>query len=227
MNKNVLILWQTGSYTEDTIVHTLLCSYVEFRLALIQADMQVPAATAGVHEEIYREHNLGADERYDSAEWISKSYGISYSTARRYCKEPAPSVSLTGCTDEDIKRHLDAGFDPMTVAELLGCTSLRIRKIMQPARANITADVKDAIVSELNKNVPQKTIALKYGVSESSVSKLNPNKVSKPKKKPLDEKSWDSLKVSMQRYSVSELARMYNVSRAYIYARLAKEKQKK
>lgn len=223
--KAIIELWKTGEYTEDTVVQTLKCSYATFRSMLIEHGEALPERMAdGVHEEIYREYQSGVDERYDDAEWIANTYGMSKAAALRYRRDRPKSVQLTGYTDTDIVAHLKAGFTPEAVAFLLGCSSNRVRKNLKPLKKEITEQVKESVLEALAKGEPHKRIALSLGISESMVSKLNPNKTPKPKRPPLSDEAWEQLKVSMSRYSVSELARMYNISRAYIYGRLAKEK---
>lgn len=223
---NIIELWKTGAYTEDSIVRTLKCSYLDFRQALIKAGEALPdSSTTSLHFEIYREYISGVDERYEELDWIAKSYGLSLPTSARYRSLPPVTTKLLLATDDDIKQYLTAGFDAKTIASLLNCSVRRVNKLRGPkSKSNVTDELREAIITDLAKGMLQRTIAIKYGVSDSLVSKINPNKVAKPKRPPLDETEWLLAKASLTRYSVSEVARMHNVSRAYIYGRLAKEK---
>lgn len=223
---NIIELWKTGAYTEDTIVRTLGCSYLDFRQALIESKLPLPPdLTTGLHFEIYHEFISGVDERYEDLTWIAKSYGIQISTASRYRSMAPVNAKLNLATDDDIKQYIAAGFDPKTIASLLNCSVRRVTKLRGPrSKAVVTEETRAAIVADIKDGMLHHTIAIKYGVSESLVSKLNPNKVAKPKRPPLDDTEWALAKASLTRYSISEVARMHNVSRAYIYGRLAKEK---
>lgn len=186
--------------------------------------MSIPRPSPAVHLEIYREFTAGLDDRYSSATWIAQQYGISTATAIRYRNEKPRQLASASCSTEEIIRYSEAGFEPEDIAKALSCTSARVRKALGIKRQIITDDIKLAVEEELAKGISQKTLALRYGISESSVSNINPCKTPKPKRQGLSDDNWESLKVSMSKYSMSELARLYNISRAYIYARLAKEK---
>lgn len=222
--KTVLELWKTGSFTEDMMIPSF-GSHLAFRLALIQADMKCPAPCVGVHAEIYREASACMDERYDSLEWVSKSYGISRSNATRFMRTAPDNVKLTASDEHDIRQLLAIGMSPLAISNKLGCSTYKIRKVIGLERGFITSEIKEAVLADLARGLLQKDIALKHNISESSVSNINPNKIAKPKRPPLNEQQWEQLKASMSRHSISELSRMYGISRAYIYARLAKETQ--
>lgn len=219
---NILELWKTGSYTEDMMIPSF-GSHLAFRTALIQADIKCPAPCVGVHVEIYRESSACMDERYESIEWVSKSYGISRANAVRFINTPPDNVKMTVSDEQDIRELAAIGMSPLAIANRLGCSSYKIRKVIGLTRATVSDATKADILADLVAGYAHKDIALKYGVSESTVSNINPNKISKPKRKPLSTRSWNQLKGSMNQHSISELSRMYNISRAYIYARLAKE----
>jgi hypothetical protein len=226
MNSNLINLWKTGAYTEDTVVRTLQCSYLKFRQALVSNNEPLPdSIPSGLHFEIYREYISGVDERYDDLKWLAESYGLPLSTVSRYRTTAPVKTEPLLVTDEDIRQYLAAGFDSKTIASILNVAANRVNKLKGPkTKAAVTDATRASIVADLAKGMLHHTIAIKYNVSESLVSKLNPNKVAKPKRPPLDETDWALAKASLTRYSVSEVARMHNVSRAYIYGRLAKEK---
>lgn len=227
MNKQKLIVeaWRAGIWTEENVTRAFECSYLEFRTALLQAGLQVPTEKPiGLLTEIYREFNIGADDRYENAEWVSKAYGISRSSAIRHCNNPPDNLVRTAMPIEDIKTYYEAGFDIITIGNLFDVPVTAIRKALNIKRAIISEEVKEAIVCEIEDGTLHRDIALKYGVSESTVSSLNPNKIHKTRRQGLEEKEWQDLKVSLNSYSISELSRLYNISRGYIYARLAKEK---
>lgn len=218
----VLELWKTGQYTEEMMLAAYE-SHLNFRLALIQADLPCPTPGISVHAEIYRESTVCDDERYESSEWVCKSYGISRAMAVRFMREPPDNVKLTATDETDIRQLATLGLSPLAIAERLGCSSYQVRKALGFERAIIDDVTIESVRNDLAKGFTQKEIALRYGISESSVSNIKPNKIAKPKRRPPSDKDWESLKTSMRLYSISELARMYNISRAYIYARLAKE----
>jgi predicted DNA-binding protein YlxM (UPF0122 family) len=79
----------------------------------------------------------------------------------------------------------------------------------------------EAIRRDLANGIPQTVIAEKHGVSQSMVSKLNPNpKCSRKRGKRLTLGEWRELLSQYPRFTVTELAKMYGVSRAAIYTRL-------
>lgn len=80
----------------------------------------------------------------------------------------------------------------------------------------------DMIIEDLAKGIPQTELAIKYGITQSMISKLNPNPIKKKRGKPLPKETWDELLAQYPRFTVSDLSRMYKVSRASIYSRLNK-----
>lgn len=222
--KLIVTAWQCGIWTEESITRAFSVSYLDFRTALLQAGLSVPTEKpTGLLTEIYREFNIGADDRYENPEWIAKSYGISRSSAIRHCNNPPDNLVRTSMPIEDIKTYYEAGFDIITIGNLFDVPVTAIRKALNIKRAVISEETKEAIVCEIEEGVLHRDIALKYGVSESTVSSLNPNKIHKTRRQGLEEKEWQDLKASMNSYSISELSRLYKISRGYIYARLAKE----
>lgn len=218
-------LWKTGAFTEDMIVRSLQCSYLDFRRALIQAKLALPdSLSKGMHFEIYRMYSVGADIRYNRVKWIADSYGISQTTASKFRAEPPANKDLVLYTERELKDYLDAGFEPDILVQEFKCPLNKVKRLKSKSRTKIPDEVKEAILVDLDSKMTHVEIAAKYGISASMVSKINPVKVAKPKSRPLDETDWQLAKASLQRYSVSEVARMHNVSRAYIYGRLAKEK---
>lgn len=223
MSEALVEAWRTGEYSEDEIVEAFACEYKDFRLALTKHD--IPAPETIPHKlqlEIYREYSVG-NEWYDSVSWIANTYSISMASAVRFRQEKPQQLISTGHTLKDIERYAEAGFDQISIANALGCSANQVRRALGVKRQTVTADIKLAILDDLAAGYQQKVIALKYGVSESTVSYLNPNKIKKGRCKGLSDHKWQSLKAEMRMYSVSELSRLYNVSRAYIYARLKKD----
>ena len=80
----------------------------------------------------------------------------------------------------------------------------------------------ELIAEDLVKGIPQAELAIKYGITQSMISKLNPNPIKKKRGKPLPKETWDELLSQYPRFTVSDLSRMYKVSRASIYSRLTK-----
>lgn len=219
-------LWKTGAFTEDMIVHSLQCSYLDFRRALIEDGAELPdTLSKGMHLEIYRMYSSGVDARYERLKWIAANYGISPTTASKFRSKAPTSRDLLLHTEEDIKKFIEAGVDADTIIEKFKVSKHKLKKLRGVSHKRVIPDeVVEGILADLKSHMPQADIAAKYGVSASTVSKINPDKISKPKSKPLDDDEWQLVKTSLQRYSISEVARMHNVSRAYIYGRLAKEK---
>lgn len=76
-----------------------------------------------------------------------------------------------------------------------------------------------AILDDLAKGILQKKdIAAKHKVSPSLVSKLDPKRRKQSRGQSLGEDTHAMMRKDLERYSVSEVARMYNVSRGYVYA---------
>lgn len=80
----------------------------------------------------------------------------------------------------------------------------------------------ESVAELLAKKLPQAEIAKQLGISQPQVSKLNPNPLRKPRGRKMTEELWCELLSQYPRFSITELAKMYGISRASIYARLPK-----
>lgn len=103
-------------------------------------------------------------------------------------------------------------------------TAYRYKQSRSSGRSKVPKhELSNQIGAMLAKGLTQEEIAGELGISQASVSLANPSRKSKNRGKPLPDKDWEGLKASMDQYTISELARMYKVSRPYIYARLKRE----
>lgn len=232
MNNTILELWRSGAYSEDEIVKAVKCSHLDFRQTLITNCLELPTPGRGLHFEIYSEYQAG-NEQYDSLKEVAHIYGISMSAAYKYCNT-APAVRDRKEQDELIKAALINGYSVKEITAVFNAStnkvySLRstikgIKGLKATRKGKLTDDDREAIQELLANGVEQNTIAEQFGVSPAMVSYLKPNRIAKPRGNVPDEEGWAQIKAELTRYTISEVARMHNISRACIYARLAKEK---
>lgn len=233
----ILESWKRGVLSEDEFCKAYNVSHLELRQELLLACHPLPELSYGCKQEIYQAYQRG-DELYDKGVWIADNYGIGISTAMRVRKyEPYQPVSIDA---EPIIAAYKAGLSVPNLMEAFGYSRARIIETLGDAyikgrhsvisqsgknsHAVIGQDYADDIISMLAKGKLQSEVADELGISQATVSRYNPNKIAKSRRQPLDDVQWNNLKFDMKRYNLSELARMYNISRAYIHARLAKEK---
>lgn len=229
MNNTILELWRSGAYSEDEIVKAVKCSHLDFRQTLITNCLELPTPGRGLHFEIYSEYQAG-NEQYDDMLEIARMYGISRSTAYRYCHD-RPATSSKKEQDELIKAALINGYSVKEIVTVFNVSTTKVYSLRSTIKGlnvtrkgKLTDDDREAIQELLAKGVEQNTIAEQFGVSPAMVSYLKPNRIAKPRGSVPDEEGWAQIKAELTRYTISEVARMHNISRACIYARLAKEK---
>lgn len=222
MNKDSIIaIWQSQQYSETDITKAFNICHRDLRILLQRHDIAVPDTIPhSMKLEIYR------DMSEDPVHKIAKDYGVGPATIIRYRK----SVPVLTTEDDStvingsIKDYHEAGYSNKEIMEVLGVSYYTIRKALAEPRKELTAELIAKIQEDLNNGMFQADIAAKYSVSPATVSKYNPNKKPKPRGTGLDDDQWAQLKASLGLYSISEVSRMYKVSRPYIYARLNKEK---
>lgn len=143
----------------------------------------------------------------------------------------AHGKALSSGLSIDIKRELKMMYDHAEVdyedahnlAVELACAELSIKKAMLGDYHQDTVEARnDAIKAELAKHTPQKVIAEMFGVSQATVSKLNPKPIKRPRGARMREQDWEELFSQYPRFNVTELAQMYGISRARIYGRMNK-----
>lgn len=81
---------------------------------------------------------------------------------------------------------------------------------------------KSSIQQLLARGYTQVEVSEMTGVSQATVSNYNPKRRTKSRGKSLTESEWQSLLADAKRFTISELARLYKVSRAQIYSRMKK-----
>lgn len=109
------------------------------------------------------------------------------------------------------------------LAESLHSTEHRVQTAMLGQFNATDYEQRDReIVRDILDGIPHSEIATKYRVSVSRVSQLNPNPIRKPRKVKLTGIQWQELISQYPRFTISELAQLYQVSRAAIYRRLVK-----
>lgn len=120
--------------------------------------------------------------------------------------------------------ELDSDYRTLdNLAERYKCSASAIRRAMiNGAEGKILAkkDIETLVHRMLADKIPQTDIAKALGISQATVSKLNPNPIKRPRGKKLSPKQWDELMLQLPYFTVTELARMYQTSRASIYARI-------
>ncbi|AFV51125.1 HTH_Hin protein [Vibrio phage VPMS1] len=144
-------------------------------------------------------------------------------------KQPGPQLTIecrrelqmmydhgeTDATAEDVKNLVDR----LASSESIIYNSLK--GDFQDYTPRLTRN--DLIRKDLANGLPQEEVAQRHGVSQSLVSKLNPNpKCSRKRGKKLTPDEWQELVSQYPRFTVTELAKMYGVGRATIYRRLEK-----
>lgn len=233
----ILESWKRGVLSEDEFCKAYNVSHLELRQELLLACHPLPELSYGCKQEIYQAYQHG-EELYDRAAWIADNYGIGISTVIRVRKhEPYKPVTIDA---EPIIAAYKAGLSVPNLVEAFGHSRVKTIELLGDAyikgRHNIISQAgtnshevigkayADDIASMLAKGKLQSEIADELGISQATVSRYNPNKIAKSRRQPLDDAQWTNLKFDMNKYNMSELARMYNISRAYIHARLAKEK---
>ena len=111
--------------------------------------------------------------------------------------------------------------DAEDLADKLATTPARIQAAMLGNFEPDNVDRDKAIREDL-KTMPASEVAHKYGLSLARVSQLNPNAISRKRKVKLTKEQWQELLSQYPRFTITELAQMYKVSRAAIYRRLDK-----
>lgn len=223
MSALILTGWDGGA-TEDELVAALDCTYLEIREALAKCNRDIPKTIpTGLKQEIYDESLQCADERYDDVNWISSAYGIAYNIAYYYRINPPKAEEYTRRIIEFHKANPKA--TRKEIQARLNMSGYKVNRALGRSRAHnyLEHSEKEIVRDRLINGELQQDLAKEYGVSQSTISKLNPNRSTRVRRDPLSDERWAQLKDSLKTLNVSEVSRQYNISRAYIYKRLNNE----
>lgn len=220
MNKKSIIeIWQSQQFSETDITKAFNITHRDLRILLQRHDIAVPEAVPhSMKLEIYR------DMSDDTLHKIAKDYGIGPGTVCRWRKSVPLIDDEHTASKDDILRYHEKGYTDKEIMDALDVSYYRVRKALSTCRKAITPELIASIQEDLANGMYQTDIAAKYGVAPATVSKYNPNRRTQERRQALDDDTWANLKAHLERYTLSEVARMFNVTRPYIYARLNKEK---
>lgn len=220
MNKKSIIeIWQSQQFSETDITKAFNITHRDLRILLQRHDIAVPEVVPhSMKLEIYR------DMCEDTIHKIAKDYGIAQATIYRYRQSVPKLDDDEHCSKDLIISYHEKGYTDKEIMDALDVSYYKVRKALSTGRKSITPELIASIQGDLANGMYQTDIAAKYGIAPATVSKYNPNRRTQERRQALDDDTWTNLKAHLQRYSLSEVARMFNVTRPYIYARLNKEK---
>ncbi|BAM63066.1 hypothetical protein D877_gp18 [Edwardsiella phage KF-1] len=200
--------WRSGFFTEDEVCKGFGVTHKEFRSTLLSYGLPLPAAeqSAGLWAEVY-------NNKPENVMRATAEYGVRLNLMVKFCTEK-PGDALTR---EAVLAMRGEGLTVAQIAKHYSVTQYYVRKLLPKCnrlvidKEAITADIMEGKLSLLD-------IAVKHEVSPSLVSKLNPNKIKKTRGEGLDDATLANMRADLQRFNVSEVARLYGVSRGYVYA---------
>lgn len=217
--KSIIAVWQSQQFSETDITKAFNITHRELRILLQRHDIAVPEDIPhSMKLEIYR------DMCNDQVSMIAKDYGIAQSTIYRY-RHSVPKLEPDEHHSKDvILSYHEKGYTDKEIMDALNISYYKVRKALSTGRKSITPELIADIQEDLANGMYQTDVAAKYGIAPATVSKYNPNRRAQKRRQALDDDTWANLKAQLQYHTISEVARMYNVTRPYIYARLNKEK---
>lgn len=220
-NKAVL-----AAFTETQVVNTFEVSYLDVRIAKRRLGLSLESPVSyGCLQEISYLH----DE--ESITSICNKYRCEPTEVQKARYRLPKKQAYTRPKAEEIVPWLATGLAETTIADALGCSVRYVRRMakqhadMFPTRAHtrLSAEQEQALVAQLKQGCyTQEQIATAFGVSQSKISQLNPNKQTRAPYGKLTDKAWKEIKTALinKDAGVSELARRYNVSRGAIYQKI-------
>lgn len=231
-NDNILQLWASGAYTECELCQGLRISHFRLRRLLKAHGVPLPAATKdsiSLHRELYNRYNNPENEKTISQ--LASLYGITTHLAHDFTRRTPPK-EVTNVTAEMVQRYImDNDATTREVMDHFGITRYTLNKLAdglhQPRAgrraSEETATTQSLIADMLAKGIKQADIAERLGVSQSYISRSNPNKRSQARRAALDDATWMQLKACKHMYSLRQLASLFSVSKSYIQERLKRE----
>lgn len=227
-NNTILQLWESGSYTEAELCQGAGISHLRLRRLLQMHKMDLPSASlsdVSLHKEVYNYYH--SEDCTKSFGAVAAMYGISSDLGYKFTRRTPKLNSIVDA--EELKDYILNNDVSMTqVMERFGISRYEINKIaggmLQGKRGRPQSDAtvhKQSLIADmLASGLTQGEVAEKLGVSQSYVSRSNPNKRSQLRRTALDDATWSQLKACRHMYSLRQLSSLFSISKSYIQQRL-------
>lgn len=214
--RNIKALTEVG-YREGEVVAALGITYAEYRQALHRLDLPLPVISLGARTEIY--------ERYNSLEPDIKAISVEYHTSMpavvQALKAPSGVEDMRIPPDDEL-REMSQHFTPEELSEQLGVPVRRVVNAinrLKKASSYLTELDKQQILKYLDQGMRQADVARMYNITPARVSQINKHKL-KHKKHNL-EADWNLIRdLYKQGFTVSKLAKQFNLAKSTIYGKL-------
>lgn len=216
------------NFSEDALTVSFDCSFEVVRKAKVAAGLK-PEQPVSV--ECLKEIRLLTTAI--TIDHAAHRYNCTTADVLRAYYNRRPRNNLKYYTLNELKPWFATGLPFETLAETLNCSVRHLQANFKEVRKELTGrdrlseQAKDELLNALmNKEGTQAELADKFGVSQSTVSRLKPDRQKRKAYNFLSEEDWAKLisEVKTRKLSISEASRVYNISRPSIYQRLKEDK---
>jgi len=225
--KQIAQLWMSGAYTEDELVSGLRITHKRFRLTLKAEGLELPTIiTPSLQAEVRNNSH-----QYSTTGELAAVYGLT-----RYQAERITQSNPTMTEDKKAAIIEYAIANDCTTKEMMnkfGISRYTLKKILGDLYCPKTGgtygtrpesdQLREQALELLASGMKQCDVAAELDVSQSYISRINPNRRSQQRRDALSDEKWSQLMACKHLYSLRTLSRLYGISKSYIVERLKRE----